>query len=53
VIWCRFEDDRVPVYGLVADGVVTAVTGNPFGGYEKTSRRIPVGELRLAATGDP
>jgi 2-keto-4-pentenoate hydratase/2-oxohepta-3-ene-1,7-dioic acid hydratase in catechol pathway len=52
VIWCRFEDDRpengnTAVYGLVDDGVVTAVTGNPFGGYEKTSRRIPVGELRL------
>ena len=52
MIWCRFEDDRpengnTAVYGLVDDGVVTAVTGNPFGGYEKTSRRIPVGELRL------
>ena len=36
-----------PVYGLVEDGVVTAVTGDPFGGYEKSDRRIPVGELRL------
>jgi 2-keto-4-pentenoate hydratase/2-oxohepta-3-ene-1,7-dioic acid hydratase in catechol pathway len=31
----------------VEDGVVTTVTGNPFGSYEKSERRIPVGELRL------
>ena len=47
MIWCRFEDDGDPVYGLVEDGVVTAVTGNPFGGYEKSGRRIPLAELRL------
>ena len=47
MIWCRFEDADGPVYGLVEDGVATAVTGNPFGGYEKSERRIPVSELRL------
>jgi 2-keto-4-pentenoate hydratase/2-oxohepta-3-ene-1,7-dioic acid hydratase in catechol pathway len=52
MIWCRFEDARpgkgnTAVYGLVEDGVVTTVTGDPFGGYEKTDRRIPVDELRL------
>ena len=45
--WCRFEDAEGPAYGLVEDGVATAVTGNPFGRYEKSDRRIPVGELRL------
>ena len=53
MIWCRFEDARpgkgnTAVYGLVEDGVVTTVTGDPFGGYEKTDRRIPVDEIGRA-----
>ena len=47
MIWCRFEDADRPVYGLVEDGVVTTVTGNPFGGYEKGNRRLPLAGLRL------
>lgn len=47
MIWCRYEDAEGPVYGLVEDGVVTTVTGSPFWSYEKTSRRIPLAELRL------
>ena len=48
MIWCRFEDEAgSPVYGLVEDGVATAVTGNPFGSYHKGNRRIPLAELRL------
>ncbi len=35
------------VYGLVDDGVVTTVTGNPFWAYEKGDRRIPLADLRL------
>jgi 2-keto-4-pentenoate hydratase/2-oxohepta-3-ene-1,7-dioic acid hydratase in catechol pathway len=52
MIWCRFEDARrkngnTAVYGLVEDGVVTTVTGNPFGEYEKSGRQLPLAELRL------
>jgi 2-keto-4-pentenoate hydratase/2-oxohepta-3-ene-1,7-dioic acid hydratase in catechol pathway len=47
MIWCRFEDADGPLYGLVEDGVVATVSGNPFGGYEKSSRRLPLAELRL------
>jgi 2-keto-4-pentenoate hydratase/2-oxohepta-3-ene-1,7-dioic acid hydratase in catechol pathway len=52
MIWCRFEDARpengnTAVYGLVEDGVVSTVTGNPFGGYEKSGRQLPLAELRL------
>jgi 2-keto-4-pentenoate hydratase/2-oxohepta-3-ene-1,7-dioic acid hydratase in catechol pathway len=52
MIWCRFEDARpengsTAVYGLVEDGVVTTVAGNPFGGYEKSGRQLPLAELRL------
>src|ERR1700744_1849884 len=47
MIWCRFEDADGPVYGLVQDDVATVVSGNPFGRYEKSGRRIPVSELLL------
>jgi len=47
MIWCRFDDAGQPVYGLVEDGWVTAVNGSPFGGYEKSERRLPVTDLRL------
>jgi 2-keto-4-pentenoate hydratase/2-oxohepta-3-ene-1,7-dioic acid hydratase in catechol pathway len=45
--WCRFEDAGGPGYGIVEDGLVTTGTGGPFGGFEKSGRRIPVSELRL------
>ncbi len=47
MIWCRFDDDGVPVYGLVEDEWVIPVTGHPFGGYEKSGRRLPAAGLRL------
>ena len=47
MIWCRFEDAGQPVYGLVEDEWVTAVSGGPFGHYEKSDRRMPLAGLRL------
>lgn len=52
MIWCRFTDARPEqagpaAYGLVEDGAVTPVTGDPFCGYEKSGRQIPVAGLRL------
>jgi len=47
MIWCRFEDAGQPVYGLVEDAEVIAVTGGPFGRYEKSNRRIPLAGARL------
>jgi 2-keto-4-pentenoate hydratase/2-oxohepta-3-ene-1,7-dioic acid hydratase in catechol pathway len=47
MIWCRFDDAGQPCYALVEDGMATAVTGHPFGSWEKSERRIPVSELRL------
>jgi 2-keto-4-pentenoate hydratase/2-oxohepta-3-ene-1,7-dioic acid hydratase in catechol pathway len=47
MIWCRFEEAGRPVYGLAEDADVVPVTGGPFGSYEKSSRRIPLAELRL------
>ena len=52
MIWCRFDDARpgkagTPAYGLVEDGMVTPVSGHPFGEYQESGRRIPVAGLRL------
>jgi 2-keto-4-pentenoate hydratase/2-oxohepta-3-ene-1,7-dioic acid hydratase in catechol pathway len=47
MIWCRFEDAGRPVYGLVEDDWVIPVTGGPFETYEKSSRRLRAGDLRL------
>ena len=54
MIWCRVRGCRAArSYGLVEDGVVTAVAGNPFGRCEKSGRRIPLGRAAAPATGDP
>jgi 2-keto-4-pentenoate hydratase/2-oxohepta-3-ene-1,7-dioic acid hydratase in catechol pathway len=47
MIWCRFEDAGQPAYGLVEDGMVTTVTGDPFGSWEKSGRPVPAAGLRL------
>ena len=47
MIWCRFTDGGRPVYGLVEDEAVVPVTGDPFGTWERSERRIPVTGLRL------
>ena len=45
--WCRFDKGGHGVYGLVEDEWVTPVSGDPFGHYDTSSRRLPVAELRL------
>jgi len=45
-VWCRFEHADDASYGLVEGDFIVPVTGGPFGGYEKSSRRIPVGDVR-------
>jgi 2-keto-4-pentenoate hydratase/2-oxohepta-3-ene-1,7-dioic acid hydratase in catechol pathway len=54
MIWCRFEEAgdrageaRSAVYGLVEDDWVIPVSGPPFGGYEKSGRRLRMDNLRL------
>jgi 2-keto-4-pentenoate hydratase/2-oxohepta-3-ene-1,7-dioic acid hydratase in catechol pathway len=47
VIWCRFEESGAAVYGLVEDGLVIPVAGGPFGGHEKSNRRLAAADLRL------
>ena len=47
MIWCRFEDAGHPVYGLIEDEWVTAVSGGPFGHYEKSDRRMPLSVMTM------
>ena len=47
MIFCRFDDGGIPVYGLVEDQWVTPVSGVPFGRWERSGPRAPLGELRL------
>jgi 2-keto-4-pentenoate hydratase/2-oxohepta-3-ene-1,7-dioic acid hydratase in catechol pathway len=45
-IWCRFEHSGSASYGLVEGDWVVPVAGGPFGGYEKSGRRMPVTDVR-------
>jgi 2-keto-4-pentenoate hydratase/2-oxohepta-3-ene-1,7-dioic acid hydratase in catechol pathway len=46
MIWCRFEDAGRARYGLVEDGYVVPVSGGPFGGYRRISRRLRISDVR-------
>jgi 2-keto-4-pentenoate hydratase/2-oxohepta-3-ene-1,7-dioic acid hydratase in catechol pathway len=45
--WCRFQTGDTTGYGLVEDGEVIAVEGNPFNSYERTSSRYPLESVKL------
>lgn len=46
VLWCRFDDEGTPRYGLAEDDFVVPLTGGPFGHYERLSQRRRVADLR-------
>ena len=35
--WCRFQAGQKVSYGVIENGVVTEVTGDPFGSHTRTS----------------
>jgi 2-keto-4-pentenoate hydratase/2-oxohepta-3-ene-1,7-dioic acid hydratase in catechol pathway len=45
--WIRFENNGRAVYGILDGDTVTEVEGDPFAGYEKTSRRRPFSSVKL------
>jgi len=47
VIWCRFDDAGRARYGIVEGDSVTAVAGDPFGGYRRLRRRLRLADVRL------
>ena len=53
MIWCRFQNNGHPQYGLVEDESIVAVEGSPFGEHVRTGRRYPLDEVRLLAPVEP
>ncbi|MCA3150127.1 MAG: fumarylacetoacetate hydrolase family protein, partial [Rhodocyclaceae bacterium] len=47
MIWCRFEVDGKVSYGIVDNGVVTAVDGSPFGSHSVTAQRHALDAVKL------
>lgn len=46
--WIRYNDDAQSRYGILSDDDrITAVNGNPFEGYEKTSTILRLDDVRL------
>lgn len=47
MIWCRFETNGVPVFGLVEDEKVVEVEGSPFAAWTKTGKSQPLSAVDL------
>ena len=45
--WARFTHDNVTSYGVVEDSVVRVAEGDPFQGYELTSRKLDLEQVKL------
>jgi 2-keto-4-pentenoate hydratase/2-oxohepta-3-ene-1,7-dioic acid hydratase in catechol pathway len=51
--WARFERDGKASYGIVADGEIEAVDGDPFGSHERTGERFPLDSVKLLVPIEP
>jgi 2-keto-4-pentenoate hydratase/2-oxohepta-3-ene-1,7-dioic acid hydratase in catechol pathway len=49
MIWCRFQLDGKTSFGIVEDGHVTEVWGNPLQDYAVTNHSYPLDQVRLLA----
>src|SRR5690242_19067226 len=45
--WCRFQGASGPTFGIIEDGTVTAVEGNPFGEYALGDDRRSLDSTKL------
>jgi 2-keto-4-pentenoate hydratase/2-oxohepta-3-ene-1,7-dioic acid hydratase in catechol pathway len=45
--WARFEQNGQPCYGVVEGDVVIPVRGSPFDGWERTSGRLKLSDVKL------
>ena len=45
--WARFTHDNVTSYGVIEDSVVRVAQGDPFLGYELTSRKLHLEQVKL------
>ena len=47
MLWCRFDKDGWPTYGIVEDDRVFDIEGDPFRGYERTNVKYKLSEVKL------
>jgi 2-keto-4-pentenoate hydratase/2-oxohepta-3-ene-1,7-dioic acid hydratase in catechol pathway len=47
MLWCRFDKDGWPTYGIVEGDSVFDIEGDPFRGYERTSVKYKLSEVKL------
>jgi 2-keto-4-pentenoate hydratase/2-oxohepta-3-ene-1,7-dioic acid hydratase in catechol pathway len=47
MLWCRFDKDGWPTYGIVEGDSVFDIEGDPFRGYERTSVKYKLSNVRL------
>ena len=47
MLWCRFDKDGWPTYGIVEGDSVFDIEGDPFRGYERTPVKYKLSEVKL------
>ena len=53
MIWCRFQTDGAPRFGLVEDDTIVGVHGTPFGDHERGDDRWRLDEVTLLPPTEP
>jgi 2-keto-4-pentenoate hydratase/2-oxohepta-3-ene-1,7-dioic acid hydratase in catechol pathway len=51
--WVRYEADDRPAYGVIEGNTVVEVEGDPFDGYQRTTRRRPLASVKLLVPVEP
>jgi 2-keto-4-pentenoate hydratase/2-oxohepta-3-ene-1,7-dioic acid hydratase in catechol pathway len=47
MLWCRFDKDGWPTYGIVEGDSVFDIEGDPFRGYERTTVKYKLSDVKL------
>lgn len=47
MLWCRFDKDGWPTYGIVEGDSVFDIEGDPFRGYERTNVKYKLSDVKL------
>jgi len=53
MLWCRFNKDGWPTYGIVEGDSVFDIEGDPFRGYERTSVKYKLSDVKLLVPVNP
>lgn len=47
MLWCRFDKDGWPTYGIVEGDSISDIEGDPFRGYERTNVKYKLSDVKL------